>query len=105
MKSPEFPVVVMLLDGQPAPGLSFLRQLHWIVSADPTSETDVARLIHAAAGTEARPGELWRYTSPYRGLSAMEEKDADYFFGRVARNGGGDQDACGSTEQAARAAR
>jgi formylglycine-generating enzyme required for sulfatase activity len=82
VKSPEFPVVLMLLDGHAAPGLPFLRQLHWIVSADPTSEKDVARLIDAAAGTGARPGELWRYTSPYRGLSAMEEKDADYFFGR-----------------------
>ena len=30
-----------------------------------------------------RPGELWRYTSPYRGLEAMEEKDSDYFFGRT----------------------
>lgn len=82
VKSPEFPVVLMLLDGHAAPGLPFLRQLHWIVSADPTSEKDVARLIDAAAGTGARPSELWRYTSPYRGLSAMEEKDADYFFGR-----------------------
>ena len=72
----------MLLDGQAAPGLPFLRQLHWIISADPTSEKDVARLIDAASGTGARPGELWRYTSPYRGLSAMEEKDTDYFFGR-----------------------
>jgi formylglycine-generating enzyme required for sulfatase activity len=81
-KSPEFPVVLMLLDGHPAPGLPFLRQLHWIISADPRSEKDVARLIDAAAGTGARPGELWLYTSPYRGLSAMEEKDADYFFGR-----------------------
>ena len=27
-------------------------------------------------------GDLWRYTSPYRGLAAMEEKDSDYFFGR-----------------------
>src|SRR5262249_15994153 len=26
--------------------------------------------------------ELWRYTSPYRGLESMEEKDSDYFFGR-----------------------
>jgi formylglycine-generating enzyme required for sulfatase activity len=82
VKSPEFPVVLMLLDGHPAPGLPFLRQLHWIVSADPTSEKDVARLIDAASGSGARPGELWRYTLPYRGLSAMEEKDADYFFGR-----------------------
>jgi hypothetical protein len=31
VKSPEFPVVLMLLDGHPAPGLPFLRQLHWIV--------------------------------------------------------------------------
>jgi TIR domain len=82
VKSPKFPVVLMLLDGHAAPGLPFLRQLHWIVSADPTSEKDVALLIDAAADTGARPGELWRYTSPYRGLSAMEEKDADYFFGR-----------------------
>jgi hypothetical protein len=82
VRLPEFPVVLMLLDGNVAPGLPFLRQLHWIVSSDPTSEKDVARLIDAAAGTAALPGELWRYTSPYRGLSAMEEKDADYFFGR-----------------------
>jgi formylglycine-generating enzyme required for sulfatase activity len=82
VRLPEFPVVLMLLDGHAAPGLPFLRQLHWIVSSDPTSEKDVARLIDAAAGTGALSGELWRYTSPYRGLSAMEEKDADYFFGR-----------------------
>jgi formylglycine-generating enzyme required for sulfatase activity len=82
VKASEFPVVLMLLDGQIAPGLPFLRQLHWIVSADPASEKDVARLIDAAAGAATRPGELWRYTSPYRGLSSMEEKDADYFFGR-----------------------
>src|SRR5262245_25168046 len=79
---PEFPVVLMLLDGSAAPGLPFLRQLHWIVSVDPTSEKDLSHLIDAATGGGTRPGELWRYTSPYRGLSAMEEKDADYFFGR-----------------------
>ena len=56
VKSPEFPVVLMLLDGHAAPGLPFLRQLHWIVSADPTSEKDVARLIDAAAGTGAQAG-------------------------------------------------
>src|SRR5262249_24527453 len=82
VRSPEFPVVLMLLDGHAPLGLPFLRQRRWIVSADPTSEKDVARLIDATAGARARPGELWRYTLPYRGLSAMEEKDADYFFGR-----------------------
>src|SRR5208337_4355554 len=46
------------------------------------SEKDIARLLDAASGGGASPGELWRYTSPYRGLEAMEEKDGDYFFGR-----------------------
>ena len=78
----EFPLIVVLLEGQTAPGLSFLRQLHWIITPDPASEKDVARLFDAAAGGGSSPGDLWRYTSPYRGLAAMEEKDSDYFFGR-----------------------
>src|SRR5262249_57031642 len=43
---------------------------------------DIARLFDAASGGGSSPGELWRYTSPYRGLESMEEKDSDYFFGR-----------------------
>jgi hypothetical protein len=82
VKSPDFPVVLMLLAGQTAPGLPFLRQLHWIVTPDPASEKNIARLLDAASGGGTRPGELWRHTSPYRGLTAMEEKDSDYFFGR-----------------------
>jgi hypothetical protein len=78
-----FPLIVVLLEGQTAPGLQFLRQLHWIVTPDLASEKDVARLFDAAAGSGTNPGELWRYTSPYRGLEAMEEKDSDYFFGRT----------------------
>jgi hypothetical protein len=82
VKSPNFAVVLVLLKGQTAPGLPFLRRLHWIVTEDPTTESDLARLIGAAAGSGTRLDELWRYTSPYRGLAAMEEKDSDYFFGR-----------------------
>jgi len=81
-KSPDFPLVLVLLEGQPAPGLPFLRQLHWIVTADPASEESLARLADATAGAGTRPGELWRYTSPYRGLAAMTEADSDFFFGR-----------------------
>jgi formylglycine-generating enzyme required for sulfatase activity len=80
---PAFPLIVVLLEGQTAPGLAFLRQLHWIVTPDPASEKDVARIFDAASGQGARPTELWRYASPYRGLEAMEEKDSDYFFGRT----------------------
>src|SRR5262249_23679794 len=82
VKETSFPVVFILLDGQPAPGLPFLRQLHWIVSADPASEQSLARLMDAVGGASTRPGELWRYTAPYRGLAAMTESDSDFFFGR-----------------------
>jgi formylglycine-generating enzyme required for sulfatase activity len=78
----KFPLIVVLLEGQTAPGLPFLRQLHWIVTPDPSSEKDIARIFDALSGSDSSPGELWRYTSPYRGLEAMEEKDSDYFFGR-----------------------
>jgi formylglycine-generating enzyme required for sulfatase activity len=77
-----FPLIVVVLQGQTAPGLPFLRQLHWIVTPSPASEKDVARLFDAASGGDSSPDALWRYTSPYRGLEAMEEKDSDYFFGR-----------------------
>jgi Novel STAND NTPase 1/TIR domain len=83
VKQHDFPVVVLLLNGQPAPGLPFLRQLHWVITTDPASEKSLAQLMDAAAGSGAPPGELWRHTAPYRGLAAMEEKDSDYFFGRA----------------------
>ncbi|MCI0465759.1 MAG: SUMF1/EgtB/PvdO family nonheme iron enzyme [Beijerinckiaceae bacterium] len=83
VKEESFPVVVVLLDGQPAPGLPFLRQLHWVITADPASEKSLAQVMDAASGGGAPPGELWRHTAPYRGLHAMTEADADFFFGRA----------------------
>jgi len=84
VKQDDFPVIFVLLDGQPAPGLPFLRQLHWVITTDPTAEKDLARVMDAAAGGGALPpGELWRHTAPYRGLNAMTESDADFFFGRA----------------------
>jgi formylglycine-generating enzyme required for sulfatase activity len=84
VKSPEFPLLLVLLEGQTAPGLPFLRRFHWLVSPDPASDADIAQLFAAAAKdlNTSESLELWRYASPYRGLAAMEEKDSDYFFGR-----------------------
>jgi formylglycine-generating enzyme required for sulfatase activity len=82
VKVPDFPLVMMLLEGRVAPGLPFLRRHHWIVTSDPASEDAVSRLFDAAPGISNSTGELWRYASPYRGLESMEEKDSDYFFGR-----------------------
>src|SRR4029077_2973556 len=62
VEQPDFPVVLVLLDGAPAPCLPFVRQLHWIVAADPASS--VAQIMDAAAGGGAQPGELWRHTAP-----------------------------------------
>jgi formylglycine-generating enzyme required for sulfatase activity len=53
------------------------------VTPDPASEQSLARLIDAGAGEGTRPGELWRHTAPYRGLTAMTEADSDFFFGRT----------------------
>ncbi len=83
MKAPDFPVVLVLLEGQCAPGLPFLRQLPWIIVSDPVSEESLAMLIDAAAGAGTRPRELWRHSAPYRGLAAMTEADSDFFFGRA----------------------
>jgi hypothetical protein len=83
VKQPGFPVIVLLLQGQPAPGLPFLRQLHWIVKPDLTAETVIGKIQDAVAGRGSQPGELWRYTAPYRGLAAMTEADSNFFFGRT----------------------
>jgi hypothetical protein len=48
VKEHDFPVVVVLLEGQPAPGLPFLRQLHWVIAKDPASEKSLARAPHMA---------------------------------------------------------
>lgn len=82
VKERSFPLVLVLLKDQAAPGLAFLRQFNWIVTPDPASEACLARLIEVAEGKTASPGELWRYTTPYRGLTSMKAEDSDYFFGR-----------------------
>ncbi len=73
----------MLVEGQSVPGLPFVRRLHFVVSPDPASEKNIGRIYEAASGRGSQPGALWRYTAPYRGLDAMQEKDSDYFFGRT----------------------
>ena len=56
VKQLDFPIVLLLLEGQPAPGLPFLRQLHWVITADPTSEKSLAQVMDAAAGGGRRRG-------------------------------------------------
>ena len=82
-REPDFPVILVLLEGQCAPGLPFLRQLPWIVMPLAVSERSLTRLFDAVAGADMRPGDLWRHSAPYRGLAAMTEANSDFFFGRT----------------------
>ena len=52
VKQHDFPVVLVLLDGQPAPGLPFLRQLHWVITSDPFRECarDCPEMVVMPAG-------------------------------------------------------
>jgi formylglycine-generating enzyme required for sulfatase activity len=81
-KEPDYPIILILSANGPAPGLPFARQLHWVLTEDPASEATIGKLLDAASGATQRPGELWRFTRPYRGLEAMTEANSDYFFGR-----------------------
>ena len=85
-KSVEFPLIVVLLEGKVAPGLQFLRRMHWIITPDPASEKTIGRVLDAAAGQASNASELWRHTSPYRGLEAMEERDFGLLFRTACRN-------------------
>jgi hypothetical protein len=82
VKEPDYPVILILLEGQAAPGLPFLRQLHWVVTAEPASDMTIGKLLDAVVSPAASPGELWRFTAPYRGLASMDESDSEFFFGR-----------------------
>jgi hypothetical protein len=52
VKERDFPIILILLEGQSAPGLPFLRQVHWIVTA--------RSCFGEKRGTAARRGERWR---------------------------------------------
>jgi len=84
-KEPHYPLIMVVSDKtakRTAPGLPFVRQLHWVLTDDPASEATIGKLIDAASGAATRPGELWRHTAPYRGLAAMTQADSEFFFGR-----------------------
>jgi hypothetical protein len=57
-KEPDYPIILILSAKRPAPGLPFARQLHWVLTEDPTSEATIGSLLDAASGPAQRPGEL-----------------------------------------------
>ena len=77
-------LVPVVITGQ-APGLPFFSQLHHIVAVDPASEdslTAIERALADSPASDANPA--WSRFQPYKGLPALHEADAAFFFGRDA---------------------
>jgi WD40 repeat protein len=79
-----FALVPVIAAGAAAPGLPLLRTLNWVEAPLVTEDKTLHRLIAALKGeTVASATPLWKLVNPYRGLEAMTEDNADYFFGRT----------------------
>jgi hypothetical protein len=81
-KQEQFPIIPIISVERP-PNLPFLSQLHWITASEPDAPEPLGHLTKALRGgaLPAAP-EPWRTVNPYRGLLALDEEDADFFYGR-----------------------
>jgi Novel STAND NTPase 1/TIR domain len=78
-----FPLVPAIVAGAAVPGLSFLRSLNWVEAPVVGDDKALHRLLAALKGeTVVSATPLWKLVNPYRGLEAMNEASADYFYGR-----------------------
>jgi hypothetical protein len=84
-----FALVPVLASGAAAPGLPFLRTLNWVETPVVTEDEALHAVLAALNGeTPTTTTPLWKLVHPYRGLEAMTEANADYFFGRTAETSG-----------------
>jgi WD40 repeat protein len=85
----KFPLVPVIAENSEAPGLAGLRGLNWVVASVVTDDATLHQILTALKGDaiETTSSPLWKLVNPYRGLEAMTEAHADYFFGRHAETG------------------
>jgi TIR domain len=77
------PIVIADKAKGPAANLPGLAQLHWIETTEPAAPEPLSGILGALSSKAVpKPPEPWRIINPYRGLLALEEQDADFFFGR-----------------------
>jgi formylglycine-generating enzyme required for sulfatase activity len=82
------PVLVADRARGPAANLPGLAHIHWIESTEPAAPEPLAKIVAALQSRKLpKPPEPWRAINPYRGLVALEEQDADFFFGRDRETG------------------
>ncbi len=82
----KMPLVPVIAANAEAPGLAGLRSLNWVVAPSLENDTTLHRIWTALKGEaiDATSTPLWKLVNPYRGLEAMTEANADYFYGRSA---------------------
>src|SRR5262245_4866613 len=83
VKDRSFALVPAVVAGAEALGLPFLRTLNLVEAPVITEDKVLHRLLAALRGeTVASATPLWKLVNPYRGLEAMSEANADYFYSR-----------------------
>jgi hypothetical protein len=77
------PRLIPVVIAERSPGLPFFAQLHQIVTADPAARETldaIERALDDSLPPNAAPA--WQRFQPYKGLPALDEADAAFFFGR-----------------------
>ena len=83
VRDKRFVLAPVILGDSLAPGLPFLRQLNWIEIPEAFDDEATHRVLRALKeGPGPTVSPLWKLVHPYRGLEAMTEANADYFYGR-----------------------
>jgi hypothetical protein len=79
-----FTLVPTIVASAAAPGLSFLRSLNWVEAPLVTDDKVLHQVLAALKGEAvASATPLWTLVNPYHGPEAMNEANADYFYGRT----------------------
>jgi hypothetical protein len=76
-------IIPVVIADRPSPGLAFLSTLHQIFALDLVSASALSAIeIALSAVPTGEVVEPWRRFQPYKGLPALTETDAAFFFGR-----------------------
>lgn len=77
------PIILTDRSKNEVPNLPGLAQLNWIETSEPTAPEPLTEIMSALrsedVGLRTKP---WQIFNPFRGLLALDEQDADFFFGR-----------------------
>jgi hypothetical protein len=76
------PRLVPVVMASQAPGLPFFAQLHQIFAREPTEPESLTAIKRALEKTIPADKNRWQQFQPYKGLPALQEADAAFFFGR-----------------------